>query len=91
MGHVTHAHPTYVSPADALFDEKLGKDAWRRPIHNPLTYTEKANIYNAKSAIKVGVYSILTPILHASDEGLRVRIGVRVRNMVRVSSVKINI
>jgi len=56
MGRVTHAHPTYVSPADAWFDEKLGKDAWRQPIHNPLTYTEKANIYNAKSAIKVGVY-----------------------------------
>jgi len=31
----------YVSPADAWFDEKLGKDAWWRPIHNPLTYTKK--------------------------------------------------
>jgi len=28
-------------PADAWFDEKLGKDAWRRPIHNPLIYTKK--------------------------------------------------
>jgi len=28
----------YVSPADAWFwfNEKLGKDAWRRPIYNPL-------------------------------------------------------
>jgi len=43
--------------------------------------TQKANIYNAKSAINVGVYKLA--ILHASDEGLRVGVG----NMVRVSSV----
>jgi len=30
------------------------ENAWRRPIHNHLH--EKADIYNAKSAIKVGVY-----------------------------------
>jgi len=45
----------HVSPADAWFDEKLGKDACGNLSTIP-SPTQKANIYNAKSATEVGVY-----------------------------------